>query len=167
MMANHNSDAWNSVISKMPALLNALLLAKLCDRKAMGKLPERGIYVFYEDGKPIYVGRTGRMKGRIRDHSSPSAGRGSAFAYLIAKRELEDKGIAPAAQSGKPSSRITKADVEKHPRTISAARERIGKMQFRVIEITDPIEQTVFEVYAALHLGTMRQQGGYNDFENH
>jgi hypothetical protein len=35
-------------------------------------------------------------------------------------------------------------------------------MQVRVVEVIDPIEQTVFEVYAALVLRTP-----YNNFENH
>ena len=42
------------------------------------------------------------------------------------------------------------------------AKERVGRMNVRVVEISDPIEQTVFELYAALKLGTP-----YNDFENH
>ena len=40
-------------------------------------------------------------------------------------------------------------------------------MGIRVVEVNDPIEQVVFEVYAALELGTTREQGGFNDFENH
>lgn len=167
MIVNHNLDAWDSIISKMPALLNALRSDTLRDRRSTGKLPERGIYDFYEGGKPVYVGRTNRMKQRIREHSSPSATKAATFAYLVAKMDLEAKGIEPEAKSGKPSSRITNADLEKYPGIISTARERVGKMQFRVVEISDPIEQTLFEVYAAVQLGTTREQGGYNDFENH
>ena len=40
-------------------------------------------------------------------------------------------------------------------------------MQCRVVEVTDAIEQAVFEIYAALALRTTRDQGGYNDFETH
>jgi len=40
-------------------------------------------------------------------------------------------------------------------------------MNIRAIEVTDAVEQTVLEVYAALNLGTTRQQGGYNNFEAH
>ena len=40
-------------------------------------------------------------------------------------------------------------------------------MKIRVAAVTDAIEQTLFEVYAALELGTTRQQNGCNDFENH
>jgi hypothetical protein len=42
------------------------------------------------------------------------------------------------------------------------AKARVSRMTVRVVEIADPIEQTVFEVYAALALGTR-----YNDFETH
>ena len=48
-----------------------------------------------------------------------------------------------------------------------ATKESVRGMSIRVVEVTDPIEQAVFEVYAALELGTTRQQGGFNDFENH
>ena len=40
-------------------------------------------------------------------------------------------------------------------------------MQVKVVEVDDAIEQSVFEVYAALHLKTTRGHCGYNDFENH
>ena len=56
---------------------------------ALGELPEMGIYVFYENGKPIYVGRTKRMKKRISEHGSPSPTKSATFAYLLAKKELE------------------------------------------------------------------------------
>ena len=151
----------------MPGLLCKLKSDTLRCRNATGKLPKRGIYVFYEGGKPIYVGRTNDMRRRIREHGSLNPTKAATFAYLIAKRKLKAKGIVPEAKSGKPASRITNADVENHPGIIKAARKRARKMQFRVVKVTDPIEQTLFEVYAALQLGTMRQQGGYNDFENH
>ena len=166
-MTNHKPQVWEDVVDKMPVLLCKLKSDTLRHRDDTGKLPEQGIYVFYEGGKPIYVGRTNQMKRRIRNHGSQSATTAATFAYLVAKRELEVKGITPEVKPGKPSSRITNTDVAKYPGIISAARERVGKMQFRVVEITDPIEQTLFEVYAAVLLGTTREQGGYNAFENH
>ena len=38
----------------------------------------------------------------------------------------------------------------------------VGAMEIRAIKVADPIEQTIFEVYAALALGT-----AYNDFDTH
>ena len=42
------------------------------------------------------------------------------------------------------------------------AKERVSDMDIKVVEVKDAIEQTVFEVYAALKLNTP-----YNTFENH
>ena len=36
---------------------------------------------------------------------------------------------------------------------------RVSKMQIRVIEIEDPVEQTLFEVYASLELETKNEWG--------
>lgn len=48
-----------------------------------------------------------------------------------------------------------------------ATKKSVRCMGIRVVEINNPIEQAVFEVYAALELGTTQEQGGFNDFENH
>jgi len=43
------------------------------------------------------------------------------------------------------------------------AKARVSKMPVRVIEINDPIVQTLFEVYAVMCLNTRE----YNDFDTH
>ena len=43
-----------------------------------------------------------------------------------------------------------------------AAKERVRKMQVRVVDVEDPIEQTVLEVCAHLALRTQ-----FNSFDNH
>jgi hypothetical protein len=43
-----------------------------------------------------------------------------------------------------------------------AAKQRVREMSVRLVEISDPIEQTLFEVYVALALNTH-----YNDFGTH
>ena len=168
-MADKKAQDWKDVADRMPRLLGILDSNNLRSCDDLSDIPKKkkGIYVFYENDEPIYVGRTNRLRERISEHGSQSPTKSATFAYLLAKSKLEDKGTIPEQKSGKPSSRITNADVEKYPCIISAARKRVSKMQFRVVEITDAIEQTIFEVYAALMLGTTRQQGGYNDFEPH
>ena len=42
------------------------------------------------------------------------------------------------------------------------AKQLVRQMSVRVVEVTDPIEQTLFEVYVALKLKTP-----WNSFENH
>ena len=41
------------------------------------------------------------------------------------------------------------------------AKTRVRAMCFRVVEVADAVDQTVFEVYAGVQLGTTREQGGY------
>jgi hypothetical protein len=43
------------------------------------------------------------------------------------------------------------------------AKARVAAMDVQFLEMPDPIERTIFEVYTALHLGTE----GYNSFETH
>ena len=43
------------------------------------------------------------------------------------------------------------------------AKERVSAMQVRVIGIDEPEKQAIFEIYAAMALGTHR----YNSFDNH
>ena len=46
--------------------------------------PQRGVYVLYENGKPIYVGRSNAMRRRIREHGADSSDRHSAtFAFRL------------------------------------------------------------------------------------
>ena len=48
----------------------------------------RGVYAFYENGKPIYVGRANNIRRRIQGHTRPSSGSESAsFAFNLAKRD--------------------------------------------------------------------------------
>ena len=48
----------------------------------------------------------------------------------------------------------------------NAAKKRVRQMAVGVVEVTDVIEQSVFEIYAAVNLPTIRPHG-YNDFETH
>ena len=52
----------------------------------------RGVYVFYENGKPIYVGRANNIRKRIQWHTRESSGSESAsFAFNLAKKEYANK----------------------------------------------------------------------------
>ncbi len=161
-MTNRKPQTWKDIVGKMPELLCKLKSDTPRNRNSRD-FPQRGIYAFYENGRPIYVGRTNRMKQRILDHGRPSSTHNSAsFAFLMAVEKASMQGIDCANHS--------RNELEQDPKfapLFSAAKERVRRMGIRVVAIDDAVEQTLFEVYAALQLGTMRQQGGYNDFENH
>ena len=163
-MTNEKLQTWGNLIDKMPQLLQTLKSDNPPrSPNKPGNLPEKGCYVLYENGEPIYVGRSKNLPNRINQHVSGTAS--ATFAYLLAKKDLTDRGIEPKKKSGKPSSRITTEDVEDDPHALGQARKRVSKMQFRVVKINDDHEQYAFELYAALELGTTLEQGGFNSFK--
>ncbi len=87
----------------------------------------------------------------------PSSRSNSAsFAFRLALDDAKGKGIDIDKPRG-----VLEADPDFQPFFL-AAKERVSNMQIKYIELEDPIEQTIFEVYAAESLGTP-----YNSFENH
>jgi hypothetical protein len=152
---------FNEIISKFPKMLENLKNCQSLSRDELESLSgKQGIYVFYENGIPMYVGRSGRkdrFKKRIQEHSRPSSTHSSAtFAFILAKEDSIEHGI---------NTDKSRDDLEKEPEFAELyknAKDRVSKMKLKVIEIDDPIEQTLFEVYAALELNTP-----YNEWGTH
>ncbi|MBU2009492.1 MAG: hypothetical protein KJ624_06640 [Chloroflexi bacterium] len=149
---------FDSIVAKMPKLLSQLLDTTPLSRDRLQRIPERGVYVLYEDDTPIYVGRSNRLRQRLLEHSRPSSLHNSApFAFNLAKEEAGKRGID---LQGKQRSQM--ANDPRFVELFKEAKQRVAAMKVRSIEITHPIEQTLFEVYAALALQTP-----YNDFDTH
>ena len=153
---------FQDVIDKMPRYMGelqdceAIGMYTMADRRALRrKLPaSKGVYVLYEREKPMYVGRSDNLADRLLEHSRPSGDSETAtFAFNIAKEDF----LGSASMSRKDLQR-TKG----FQPTFDAAKERVRKMQVRVVDVEDPIEQTILEVYAHLALDTP-----FNSFENH
>jgi len=146
------------VVAKMPTLLESLQASAALSRDGLGSIPQRGVYVFYDSGVPTYVGRSNRLRQRLLEHGQPNSTHHSAtFAFILAPEEAEKRNLD--LQS------MQRMALQKHPvfgELFREAKYRVSKMKVRVVGVTDPIEQTVFEVYAALALGT-----SYNDFKTH
>lgn len=148
---------FQKIIDTLPARMVTLNNSPLYARSDSRQFPHKGIYVFFEEGQPLYVGRSDSMKNRIQQHSRPSSGHNSAsFAFILAK-EIVKKSGTDVTQS--------REGLEQDPvfgRIYLTMKERVWKMQIRVVSIEDPIEQTFFEVYAALELKTP-----YNEWGTH
>lgn len=115
--------------------------------------PKSGVYVFYEKGKPIYVGRSNRMRDRIREHGASSSDR---FSATLAFKLLRQKLNGPKGKA---------KDIEKaHKEEYRKQRRRVRGMTFRAVPITDQLEQALFEIYAIIKMGTAPK---YNDFRTH
>ena len=108
--------------------------------------------MLYENGRPLYVGRSDQLADRLLSHGRPSSGSESAtFAFNLARGEFPE-----------PLSRGELRPDPEFQRRFDRAKERVRRMEVRAVALADPIEQTLFEVYAHLHLGTP-----FNSFENH
>jgi hypothetical protein len=142
----------------MPALMNSLLATPLSHWTNLEDLPTKGIYVFYENARPIYVGRTNRMKNRIKEHGRRGSDHNKApFAFNIAKKEAEHRGI---------NTDISRGELERDELfkdLFYQAKQRVSNMHLRFVEINNPIMQTLFEVYASIELKTTE----FNSFDNH
>lgn len=122
-------------------------------------MPRSGVYLFSEGDRPLYVGRTRNLRGRLGRHCLPGAThRMASFAFRIA-RESTGRTVPTYTQKG------SRGDLMKDPaflEAFAAAKARIRAMDIRFVEEADPVRQTILEVYAAVALGTP-----YNDFDTH
>ena len=148
---------FEEIINQLSDLMQQLVDSPLRQRNSLGDIPNKGIYVFYENEEPIYVGRSNRMKDRIQEHGRKSSYHNSAtFAFILAKEIANEQGIDIKIKRKALESDSTFADI------FFKQKERVSKMNVRVIEIDDPIIQTIFEVYVSMELNTE-----YNDFDTH
>lgn len=151
------NDDFEHMTEQLPVLFERLVTSSIIPWNDLGKIPGKGIYVFYENGYPIYVGRTNRMKERIKEHGRRSSTHNSAsFAFNLAKKAAGDKGI---------NTNRSRSELEEDSafaELFSKAKERVSQMSVGVIEIKDPIIQTIFEIYASMKLKTE-----FNDFDTH
>ena len=93
------------------------------------------------------------MRRRIREHGADSSDRHSAtFAFKLLREALSEP-------EGKAE------DVEKvYKEAYRKQRKRVRAMTFQAVSITSQLEQTLFEIYAILTLGTTPK---YNDFKTY
>jgi len=114
--------------------------------------PKEGVYLFSENGKHLYVGRTRRLRQRIREQSRSEE---APFAFRLAR---EETGCTEATYTTKGSRK----DLMSRPEFQDAVRNalsRIQQMEVRYVEEDDPIKQTLLEIYVAVVLETP-----YNSF---
>jgi hypothetical protein len=122
-------------------------------------MPKSGIYLFSENGRDLYVGRTRNIRARIAGHSRPGAKHGTAaFAFQLAREATGNL----AATYKKKGSRADLMESPEFRLAFDEAKKRIRAMELRFVEEDDPIRQAVLEIYVAVSLKTP-----YNDFDTH
>ena len=123
------------------------------------QLPRAGIYLFTEDGKHLYTGRTNGIRKRLQQHCRPSSTHNSApFAFRLA-RIARNVPKATYKIEGSRSSLIQDPDFSA---AFTTAKSRLRAMEIRVVEESNPLRQALLEMYVAVSLETP-----FNDFDNH
>jgi len=122
-------------------------------------LPEKCVYLFGEGENYLYVGRTRRLRNRLRQHSIAGAQHNQAvFAFKLAR---EATGQMIATYSAQGSRKALSADPT-FDAAFSQAKFRVKNMDLRFVEETDPLRQALLEIYVSVVLKTK-----YNDFDTH
>jgi hypothetical protein len=140
---------------------------RLTDRKPVidGAMPDyggarRGIYLFTEAGRHLYVGRSNRLLQRYKNHWMPNKSeREAAFAFKLASHAT---GSLKATYKKGAGSRKQLALDPDFVGAFTAAKARIKAMEYRWVEENDPTCQCLLEIYTAVVLGTP-----HNDFDTH
>ena len=136
--------------NKIPDLFDALVDTPVEQFRASVKDRGRsGIYILYEAGNPVYVGRTRNLEGRLRAHTTRSH---NSASFALKRTRAKHPEIAKATYS---SVNSRQAIVE-HPEYGETFRNEINaikSMSFRFLQVPDPIEQYLLELYATIELG--------------
>ena len=120
-------------------------------------MPTRGIYLFSEGKKHLYVGRSNKLNKRPSRHCGTY--RMAAFAFRLAREATGF--VKPSYKSGDES----RNGLMKNPRFVrefNKAKSRIRKMDLRFVEEKDQTRQALLEIYCAVAL-----KAPYNDFNTH
>ena len=119
-------------------------------------VPRSGIYLFSEGPSHLYVGRSKRLRERLRYHCGSA--KDAPFAFKLAR---EATGNTKASYSTQ-GSRVQLPATPAFQDAFQAAKDRIRQMDIRFVEEADPNRQALLEIYATISLGTP-----YNDFDTH
>jgi len=151
-------DRFDNVIEAVRAKFAALIASpKHCIKSLPKEMPEAGIYLFSEGGRPLYVGRTNKLRKRLQYHVRDNHNQ-ATFAFLLARRKT-----GRLKASYKPEgSRTALLSEPAFRAAFDAARRRITEMDVKFVEEPDPVKQTILEVFTAFET-----QAEFNDFDNH
>ncbi len=120
-------------------------------------VPHQGVYLFSEEGKHLYVGRSKNIRSRLQVHCRSSSGHNAAtFAFLLAAKEIG----RPAATYKTKGGRNELEGTEPFKSAFMKAKEKVQQMDVRFIEEPDSVKQALLEIYVAVSLNTQ-----FNDFK--
>lgn len=149
-----------AVIDTLDDRLNDLLS---CEPRTFGLIPIRmpttGVYLFSENDRHLYVGRSNRLRERYFLHCRLGSRQNQAsFAYRLAREAIAQNVPSPMGAHTRAGLAATDVFIG----AFSDAKDRIRTMDFRYVEEGDQVRQALLEAYCAIVLDTP-----YNDFDTH
>ncbi|TVY01492.1 GIY-YIG nuclease family protein [Paenibacillus cremeus] len=119
----------------------------------------KGLYVFYENDKAIYVGISKNVLKRLRQHVKCEKQSESSFAYLLTLEHAKQNNITIPV--GTREERMNSKEF--YELFNSTVRARLLDMKVKFIEINCDVSLYLSEVYFAMELNTDK----FNSFETH
>lgn len=122
-------------------------------------MPKSGIYLFSEGNKYLYVGRSNRLRSRIRRHGVVASKHNVAsFAFLMARKQTGRVTASYRAEG----SREHLVEDPAFSDAFTDAKARIRRMSVRFVQENDQLRQALLEIYVHVVLRTP-----FNDFATH
>jgi hypothetical protein len=143
----------NIIVSRFEHLAAAPLLPM---RGGPSHSTEGGIYVLYDCGRPVHVGRTRNLRKRLQGHCSESHYHAS-YAFKRARAETGKRADYKPGNSRK----VLAMAPDFRPAFLQQV-QAIRQMEYRFLPVADPVEQYLLELYAAMELST-----SMDEFDTH
>jgi hypothetical protein len=154
VLPNYMRELKNAMKSPWPA--SAFSLARVGPRgiaRSLGLEADfGGCYVLLDREKAIYVGISRRVISRIRQHVVGRSHFDASLAYLIAHRRL--------SSTGQRSHNMRNPEFRAR---FAAAQQYLRTLEIAAVRVDNALVLHVFEVYAAMALGTSE----WNSFRTH
>ncbi|MFG6567683.1 MULTISPECIES: GIY-YIG nuclease family protein [unclassified Sulfitobacter] len=141
--------SFSDYTGKIPSLFEALTNMPI--EKFRASVKDKGkseIYILYENEDPVYVGRTRNLEGRFRAHTTRSH---NSASFALKRTRAKHPEIAKATYSSV-NSRQAIVEHPEYGQTFRDEIDAIRSMSFRFLEVPDPIEQYLLELYATIEL---------------
>jgi predicted GIY-YIG superfamily endonuclease len=142
------------LMGEVKSLHNQLMQMASVTRDNLGECDYPGVYLFTEEERHLYVGRTRGLRARLLQHSRPSV-KDAPFAFRLAR---ESTGRLKASYRTEGSRKALDIDpaFRQH---FAEAKMRISKMAIRYVRVEDDLTQALLEIYTSTVLGSP-----YNEF---
>ncbi|RWC25220.1 MULTISPECIES: hypothetical protein [unclassified Mesorhizobium] len=151
------NEHFATATAAIPALFAELHVSSPFPAKGVAAhLGRAGVYVFFEDGVPVHVGRTRNLQGRLRGHTAKTH-YSASFAFKRARRLLERTATYTAEGSRLALSREDVFRAEFYRQI-----ELVKLMNVRFVDVADPVAQYLLELYAHLEYGLL-----LDEFDTH